>query len=64
LNCFALDGRTVFFIEGKTFFDFLSPELGGLLELELDLVLLFSVGVWNFVFSLAPPIAELKTAYS
>jgi len=44
-TCFALDGLTAFLIAGKTFFDFFSLELGGLLELEFDLVLLFSVGV-------------------
>jgi hypothetical protein len=45
LICLALDGLTGFFIAGSTFFDFFSDELGGLLELEFDLVLLFSVGV-------------------
>jgi uncharacterized membrane protein YeiH len=50
-------------LTGGSFFD-LSGELGGLRELEFDFVLRLSEGVWYFVFSFAPPIAELKTAYN
>ena len=64
-NGFALRGLAACFKAGnvRVFLDF-SWELGGLLEFEFDLVLRLSDGVWYFVFSLAPPIAEQKTAYN
>lgn len=61
---FALFGLKTCFKEGRVCFFCFSCELGGLLELELDFVLRLSEGVWYLVLSLAPPIAELKTAYN